>query len=140
MIGAFKAEQPSVGIFWVVEPTRGEPRLLTAGCSLEAAEPYGDCLTFGPGHYETWEQWRNTKHDLTPRLRALARAHEYEDWPRGRIVFDRAKDRFVLYADRKLMLPGTIARIQKQFSISAGQTTVETDFHYQSNETPGLLT
>jgi hypothetical protein len=64
---------------------------------------------------------------------------EYEDWPRGRIVFDRSKDRFVLYADRKLMLPATIARIQKQFSISAGRTMVETDLHYQSSEMPGPL-
>lgn len=56
-----------------------------------------------------------------PSLCALIRAHEYEDWTRGRIVFDQSKDRFVLYADRKLMLPGTIPRIQKRFSISAGQ-------------------
>ncbi len=70
-----------------------------------------------------WEVWQ--KAGITdPSLRALIRAHEYEDWPRGRIVFDRSKDRFVLYADRKLMLPGTIAQIQEQFSISAGQTTV----------------
>jgi hypothetical protein len=54
-------------------------------------------------------------------------------------VFDQSKDRFVLYADRKLMLPATIARIQKQFSISAEQTTVETDLHYQSSEMPGPL-
>jgi hypothetical protein len=51
----------------------------------------------------------------------------------GRIVLNQLKDRFVLYADRKLMLPATIARIQRQFAISAGQTTVETDLHYQSN-------
>ena len=71
----------------------------------------------------------------------LARAHPsaYEDWTRGRIVFDQSKDRFVLYADRKLMLPATTARIQKQFSISAEQTTVETDLHYQSSEMPGPL-
>ncbi len=57
----------------------------------------------------------------TPSLRPLIRADEYEDWPRGRIIFDQSKDRLVLYADRKLMLPGTIAQIQKRFSISAGQ-------------------
>ena len=54
-------------------------------------------------------------------------------------MFDQSKDRFVLYADRKLMLPATTARIQKQFSISAEQTTVETDLHYQSSEMPGPL-
>ena len=52
MIGAFVAHGPSVGIFWVVETGPGEARLLTAGCSLEAAEPYGDFLTFAGGHYE----------------------------------------------------------------------------------------
>jgi hypothetical protein len=52
MIGAFVAHGPSVGIFWVVEPGSGEPRLLTAGCSPEAAEPYGDFLTFPDGHYK----------------------------------------------------------------------------------------
>ncbi len=41
--------------------------------------------------------------------------------PHGRIMFDQSMDRFVLYADRKLMLPGAIAEIQRRFSISAGQ-------------------
>ena len=111
MIGAFAAYGPSVGIFWVVETGPGEARLLTAGCSLETAEPYGDFLTFADGHYEVWERWRNIK-DHDPALRAVVRTFEYEDWPRGRIVFDQVKKHFILYADRKLMLPGTIAQIR----------------------------
>src|ERR1700737_2173097 len=43
-----------------------------------------------PGHYKTWAQWRRDR-ILDPALRALVRAYEYEDWPRGRIVFDRAR-------------------------------------------------
>jgi hypothetical protein len=54
-------------------------------------------------------------------------------------VFDRVKERFVLYADRKLMLPDTITRIQAWFALPAEKTVVETDFHYQSPETPGPL-
>jgi hypothetical protein len=138
MIGFFEAHGPSVGIFWTVEIGPGEAQLLTAGCLLEAAESYGDCLTFPDGHYEVWERWRNTN-ESDAGLRAVVRAFEYEDWPRGRIVFDRVKRRFVLYADRKLMQRETIAEIQKQFSLSAEHTTVEPDFHYQSNETPGPL-
>jgi hypothetical protein len=138
MIGDFVAEHPSVGIFWVVGIAPGETRLLAAGCPLEAAEPYGDFLTFPDGHYETWGRWRRTK-DSDAALRALVRTFEYEDWPRGRIVFDRARERFVLYADRKLIQTNAIARIEKRFAISAEQVTVETDFHYQSRETPSLL-
>jgi len=138
MIGCFEAKEPSVGIFWVVEPRPGEARLLTAGCSLAAAEPYGDCLTFADGHYEVWERWRKTN-DPDAALRMIVRSFEYEDWPRGRIAFDLLKSHFVLYADRKLMLPDTMAQIRKRFSISADQATVVPDFHYQSHEMPGLL-
>ena len=138
MIGGFAAEGPSVGIFWMVATGPGEVRLLTAGCSLEAAEPYGDYLTFPDRHYEVWDQWRTVK-ESDPLLQAVVTTFEYEDWPRDRIVFDELEDRFVLYADRKLMRPRTIAQIQKRFSILAEQTTVETDFHYQSDKRPGPL-
>ena len=138
MIGAYEAKQPSVGIFWVVQRSARETRLLSTGCSLEAAEPYGDFLTFPDGHYNVWESWR-TLRDPDAALRALVRTFEYEEWPRGRIVFDRVKERFVLYADRKLMLHATIAKIQDRFALPPDETTVKTDFHYQSHETPAPL-
>jgi hypothetical protein len=33
--------------------------------------------------------------------------------PRGRIVFDRSRDLFIIYADRKLLTPATIARLKR---------------------------
>ena len=92
-------ETPHLGIFWLVQTSNGEAKLLAAGCPLDEAEAYGDCLTYSPGHYKTWAQWRRDR-TLDPALRALVRAYEYEDWPRGRIVFDRSRDLFILYADR----------------------------------------
>jgi hypothetical protein len=77
-----------------VQPSDGKARLLTAGCSVDQAEPYGDCLTYGPGHYETCAQWRRDR-TVDPALRAIVRSYEYEDWPRGRIVFDRPRDQFI---------------------------------------------
>ncbi len=58
---------------------------------------------------------------------------------RGRIVFDRSRELFILYADRKLLTPPTIARIATQFHLPAVRTEVQSDFHYQSNETPNVL-
>jgi hypothetical protein len=69
----------------------------------------------------------------------FAWAYEYEDWRRGRI-FDRERDLFVLYADRKLMTPATLARIRAHFHLPENRTPVEGDFHYQSRETPSPLT
>jgi hypothetical protein len=138
MTGIAQRETPQLGIFWVVQTTDGGAMLLAAGCPLDQAEPYGDCLTYGLGHYETWAHWRRDK-AVDPALRAIVRSYEYEDWPRGRIVFDRSRDQFILYADRKLLTPAMIARIKKQFHLPTERTEVQSDFHYQSTETPNGL-
>jgi hypothetical protein len=97
----------------------------------------GDCLTYGPGHYETWVHWRRER-TVDPALRAIVQAYEYEDWPRGRIGFDRVRDLFILYADRKLLTPQMIA-IETQFHLPVERTEVTSDRHYQSKETPNGL-
>jgi hypothetical protein len=56
--------------------------------------------------------------------------------PRGRIVFDRSRDLFILYADRKLLTQAMVARIATQFHLPAERTEIQSDLHYQSNETP----
>jgi hypothetical protein len=98
-------------------------------------EPYGDCLTYGPGHYETWAHWRRDR-TVEPALRAIVRSYEYEDWPRGRIVFDQSRDLFIIYADRKLLTPATIARLETQFQLPEERTEIQSDLHYKSKETP----
>jgi hypothetical protein len=126
-----------VGIFWMVATPNGA-NLLSAACDLSEAEAYGDCLTFWPGHFQVWDGWRNSR-DLEAATRAIVRTHEYEDWPRGRIVFNRKKDAFILYCDRKLMRPRTLEQIQQRFRLPVERTKVEADFHYQSAETVGFL-
>jgi hypothetical protein len=75
MTGTAQRETPQVAIFWLVQTPEGEARLLAAGCSLDQAEPYGNCLTYGPGHYETCDHWRRDR-TVEPALRALVRSYE----------------------------------------------------------------
>ena len=138
MTGTAQRETPQVAIFWLVQATEGEERLLAAGCPLDQAEPYGNCLNYGPGHYETWAHWRRDR-TVEPALRALVRSYEYEDLPRGRIVLDRARDLFIIYADRKLLTPATIARLETQFQLPKERTEIHSDLHYKSTETPNTL-
>jgi hypothetical protein len=126
-----QCETPHVGIFWLVQMSNGETRLLTASCSFDQAEPYGDCLTYGQGHYETWARWRRDR-TVDPALRAIVQSYEYEDWPRGRIVFDLGRDVFIIYADRKLMTPAKIACIETQFHLPGDRTEVQSDWLYQA--------
>ena len=137
MSGTAPRETPHVGIFWLVQTPNGEVNLLSASCPLDQAEPYGNCLTYGPGHYETWAHWRRDR-TVEPALRALVRSYEYEDWPRGRIVFDQSRDLYIIYADRKLLTPATIARLETQFLLPTERTEIQSDLHYKSTETPKL--
>jgi len=95
---------PLIVIFGMISSANGAC-LLAASCVLDEAELYGDYLTFVPYHYEIWRGWRRSR-EQDAAARAVVRAHEYEDWPRGRIVFDRARDSFIHYCDRKLMNTG----------------------------------
>ena len=91
---------PAVGIFGRVDGV-----LVIDRSTLQEAEPYGDFLTFThpAGHYERWEAWRA----FGPgRLIALGypgciASTEYDQWPRGRIVYDTTARRFILDRDRR---------------------------------------
>lgn len=124
----------SVGIFWGVRDRRGPLMLLTDRTSLAEAEPYGDFLTHTCGHYEVWEDWRRlgTAGLATRGLPTLIARHEYEHFPRGRIVFDKTTERFTLYADRKLQAPKILAEIQCVFGLDPARCVICSDLHYRS--------
>ncbi|GLI94673.1 hypothetical protein [Methylocystis echinoides] len=126
---------PRLGIFWFVEHPRGHIHLISASCPLDQAEHYGDNMTFSPGHWELWEQWKKDV-KASPALRAIVNLFEYEAWPRGRIVFNEPRDRFILYADRKLLTPHFISQIQVRFNLPADRLETSTDDHYRSTESP----
>ena len=92
-----------VGIFWAVQEKGSAAVLLDHRCPISEAEPYGDILTCPHGHYEVWEQWgRNATKDQPD----LIATDEYEEWPRGRILYSSLYDRFVLYVDEQTQQVG----------------------------------
>ena len=119
---------PAVGIFWCVDGI-----VVIDRSTLKTAEPYGDCLTHAAGHYERWLEWQLLG---APRLRALGfpeaiATTEYDDWPRGRIVYEVVLRRFVLYADRRLQKPVIIAALKGAFGLGDAEVVVRSDPHYR---------
>ena len=119
---------PSVGIFWRICAV-----LVTDRSPLAEAEAYGDCLTHATGHDELWERWRRLG---AARLAARGRpaqiaSTEYDEWPRGRIVYEQPARRFVLYADRRLQAPDIVAALKAAFWLIGAEAVVKSDLHYR---------
>lgn len=130
--------KPSLGIFWAVTDPHGQTHLLAHPCALADGEAYGDCVTSPAAHYDTWEAWRRGRpKPPLPLLAPIIARDEYEDWPRGRIVYEPASDRFVIYADRQLLTPLWLAQIKARFRLPPERTAGRSDLHYRSTRAIG---
>ena len=108
----------SVGIFWGIPEPDGSWTILTDKTSLAEAEPYGEFLGHSKAHYRVWSQWQRPGAERAVTSRSVRQAiadHEYEFFPRGRIVYNTVTSSFILYADRRLQQEATIARIAGVF-------------------------
>jgi hypothetical protein len=124
----------SVGIFWGIPGSDSRWTILTDATPLSEAEPYGDFLTHPRGHYDVWSSWQTlsaaalAKQDI-PQAVAY---HEYEDFPRGRIVFQIKSGQFIVYADRRLQRSDVVTDIATLFAIAPGTFVVRSDAHYRT--------
>lgn len=120
-----------VGPYWFVLDSAGRIRLIAHRRALAEAEDYGDFLTSTQGHYDLWESWRT---GVAPKgMTAIVRDAEYEEYPRGRVVYDFVRHRFIVYGDRQVFEHNLQTRVTKHFGIPA-DSNVEfaKDGHYQS--------
>ncbi len=124
--------EPHVGIFWLVPDDTHPQRLVTDMTPLSRAQTYGQALTHPRGHYEVWLAWQ--KLGVTGLLRnGLPRtiyAHEYEAFPRGRIVFQQAEERFIIYGDRLFQNDASEKSICSVFHLTGHAVCIRTDRHY----------
>ena len=107
--------------------------LVTDSVPITEAEPYGDCLTHPRGHYEMWDRWRRAG-PAWLRANGLPTAicqTEYEEHPRGRIVYERLAELFVIYADRRLQIDQTMSLIVAAFRLENERFIVRSDDHYR---------
>lgn len=135
MAGAFDSmarPTPQVGIFWLV-PAPGGPVLLCDSTPLPQAEPYGACLGHARGHFEMWEAWRalGMRELAQQGLPACILDHEYEAYPRGRVVFQRGPAAFIIYADPRLHTPRRRCAILACFALEAARVRFADDAHYR---------
>ena len=122
-----------IGLFWMVED-HGRAVLIACSVPLAEAVAYGEMLTIEIGHADHWAALaRRSGSDL--RAAGIPPAplwSEYDEWPRGRVLFDRTSGGFVIRADRQLHRPDRVARIARHFCIESPSATILPDEHYRS--------
>ena len=104
-----------VGLFFFIEGN-----FVFSGCPLNEADTYGDFLIYPEGHLEAWDSVEslNSFED--------GRKVDYDYYPRGRIVYRKTDDTFIIYYDK--CVEGALDRLTRAYEGCNVKT--ETDEHY----------
>ena len=123
----------NIGIFWVLAASGAPPQVLAELVSLHQGEPYGEFLTYG-GHYDYWQRLAKLgAAELRRRNLPTAPAwSEYEEWPRGRVVYHQPTRRFIVYADRKVWPRPILDLVLARFGVPNESFDLRGDPHYVS--------
>jgi hypothetical protein len=110
---------PQVGIFWLCD---GKP--LIDRTLLAESEDYGAFKTHPRSHLEAWSLFQ--KRGIVPA------DVEYEEQPRGRVMYNTKTRRFTILADRCILKDRKmLARIMSEMKLPIKKTDKETDSHYR---------
>lgn len=110
--------EPHVGIFWFFDN-----KLILNSSPLSMAEPYGTALGHTTSHIDHWTRLQCN--------RTVPADTEYDEPPRGRVVFDGREQRFHLMADKCILgRRDVVAGIMEAMHLP-DDTKVSTDSHYR---------
>ena len=113
------AAEPRVGIFWLVDD-----KLVMDNTLLSKAEDYGTFKVHPGDHCSVWEMFQ--------RGGTVPADIEYEECPRGRVMYDTKTGRFRLLADRCILRnKDAIRRIMSAMNLPSKHTDKGTDAHYR---------
>ena len=111
-------EPPQLGIFWLIRD-----RLVIESAPLIQAEAYGDDLTYGHSHIDVWKQLQLQK--------KVPVESEYDEYPRGRMVYHPRSSEFMLLADRCILeREGVVAKLKQALRLPE-PVKLERDAHYR---------
>jgi hypothetical protein len=108
-----------VGIFFLIGDS-----LMIEGTPLDEAEPYGAFLGFAGGHSEMF--------DHLVELKKVPANEEYQNVPRGRVVYAVAKGEYIVYLDPCIRRrPETVSQIVERLHLPPDRYKLASDAHYR---------
>ena len=119
-----RKKEPHVGIFWVVD---GKP--LIDRTPIGGAEDYGDFKTHPRSHLDVWT--------LFQQKGTVPADVEYEEFPRGRVMFNTKTRQFTFLADRCILRDKSmVSTIMSAMNLPGKNTDKGTDSHYRRSACP----
>jgi hypothetical protein len=113
------APEAHVGIFWLYNG-----KVIIDSTTLSDAEPYGDALTHSISHIDYWTALQE-RGDVPKYV-------EYEEQPRGRVVYDKRKEHFFLWADWCIASRiDVVGEIIEALNLPPDKTSTGLDAHYR---------
>jgi hypothetical protein len=110
--------QPKLGIFWLVGG-----KLVLVSTPLDQCELYGNVLNEPRSHVDFWTELQSKG--------VVPRETEYEEAPRGRVVYNVKTKQFTLMTDRCILSrPAIVKEILRELHLPKG-TNLDGDFHYR---------
>jgi hypothetical protein len=107
-----------VGIFWFLDGN-----LIRDGISWTKGEEYGEFINGTKDHYECWESLR--------RKQSRVRRLEYDEVPRGRVVYSKGDKKFYIYGSEQFVKNKEEKKmVLKAFSIAASEAVFRFDENY----------
>jgi hypothetical protein len=130
--------EPCVGVLWLATQASGEHVLIVSRTLLSGAETYGDCLTDPRGHAELWESWNKVARNQPARfgIPPAITVTEYDDHPRGRVIYHRPTQQFWVFIDPRLHRGHIIQQIVRTFRIPRRKFWIRWDEHYRCGGRP----
>jgi hypothetical protein len=117
-----KVAEPHVGILWLVDG-----KLLIDSTALGKAEVYGEFKIHSGNHISVWEKFQQNG--------TAPSEMEYEEAPRGRVMYNTRTRRFTFLADKCILRDKSVVRkIMSEINLpvnTQADTQTDTDSHYR---------
>jgi hypothetical protein len=115
---AAEEPEPKVGIVWLLDG-----QLVIDSTPLSEAENYGEFKVHPGNHYAVWSRLQ--------RVGIVPAEMEYEQAPRGRVMYSTRTRGFTFLADRCILKDkGIVRRIMSEMNLPK-DTATDTDSHYR---------
>ena len=112
-------QKPKIGIFWIYKS-----KIYLKSIETRKVNAIENFIDSDFAHYKVWDEISSQNQDFY--------LYEYEDIPRGRIVFNIKDKQYIVYSNNEIINSGKAKElILNAFNLQDEKVAFRYDFHYE---------